>query len=89
MNGERRSLWYQAIMLFNIGKEIVLQHQGYFGQLYGINTWTLEETVNRGTLQVDLPRKLRHSHPALVENGFNKVSDMDVLLRGHGAGFQA
>ena len=56
--------------------------------MYGINTLPLEEAVNRGALQVDLPRKLRYGHPALVESGFDEVSDMWVL-RGHGAGFSS
>ena len=76
-------------MHFNIGQEIVFQYQGDFGQLFGIHTLPLEEAVNRGALQMNLPRELRYGHSALVESGFDEVSDMKVLLRGHGAGFQA
>jgi len=85
MNGERRCLGNQTIVLLNVGQEIVFQHQGDFGQLYGINTLPLKEAVNRGALQVDLPSKLRYGHPAFVEDGFDEVSDMWVLLGGHGA----
>lgn len=31
---------------------------------------------------MDLPRKLRYGHPALVEDGFDEVSDMEILC-GH------
>lgn len=87
MNGERWCLGNQAIVLLDVGQEIMFQHQRDFGQLYRIHTLPLKEAVNRGALQVDLPRKLRYGHAALFESGFDEVSDM-WILRGHGAGFQ-
>lgn len=74
-------------MLLDVGKEIVFQYQGDFCQQHRINTWAFENAVDGAALQVDLPRKLRYGHSALVEDGFDALSDMDVLLRGHVLGF--
>lgn len=63
-------------MLLNVGQEIMFQHQGDFRQLQGVNALALEEAIDRGAFQVDFPRKLRYTHPALVEDGFDLVSDM-------------
>jgi hypothetical protein len=43
----------------------------------------LEDAVNRCALEMDLPRKLRYGHSALVEDGFDKLSDMEIVLRSH------
>lgn len=72
-------------MFFHVGKEIVVQHQGDFGQQRGINAGPFEDAIDGAALQVDLPRKLGHGYPALVEDGFDHLSDMEVMLCGHGA----
>ena len=69
-------------MLLNVGKEVVFQHQGDSCQQYRINAWAFEDTIDTASLKVDLPRKFRYGHPAFVEDGFDKLSDMEVL-RGH------
>lgn len=60
----------------------MLQHQGDSCQQQRINAWTFEDAINGASLKVDLPRKLRYGHPTLVEDGFDKLPDMEVL-RGH------
>ena len=82
---ERRRWGHKAVVLFHIGKEIVVECHRNASQQLGIDAGTLKDAVNRGAFQVDLPRKLRNAHPALVENGFDHLSDMEVWLRGHGA----
>lgn len=72
-------------MFFHVGKEIVAQHQGDSCQQHRIQAGSLEDAIDGAALQVDLPRKLGHGHPALVEDGFDHLSDMEVVLRGHGA----
>ena len=64
----------------------MVEHQGDFDQQHRINTGTFKDTINGAALQVDLPRKLRYGHPALVEDGFDELSDMEILL-GHVLGF--
>ena len=87
MNIERLSFCIQAIMLLNIKQEIVLQYQRNSCQLHSINALSFKNAVNGASFQVNLPRKLRHCHPAFVEDGFDALPDMDVLLRGHVLGF--
>ena len=82
---ERWRWGHKTIVPFHVGKEIMVQHQGDSRQQLGIDAGALEDAVNRGALQMDLPRKLRNAHPALVENGFDHLSNMEVWLRGHGA----
>ena len=72
-------------MLLNISQEIVFQHQRDSCQLQHIHGGTFKDAVNGGAFQVNLPCKLRDGHPALVEDGFDQVTDMEVGLRGHGA----
>ena len=86
MNGERGRLGCQAKMLLQVGKEIVIQHYGDSRQQQCINSLALENAVNRGALKMDLSRKFRYGHSALVEDGFDEVPDMEVL-RGHVLGF--
>ena len=69
-------------MLLNVGKEVVFQHQGDSCQQYRINAWAFEDAIDSAAFQVDLPRKFRYGHPAFVEDGFDKLPDMEVL-RGH------
>ena len=85
MEREGRAWGNQAEMLLNISQEIVFQHQRDSCQQQHIDGRAFEDAVNSGAFQVDLPRKLRDSHPALVEDGFDQVTDMEVGLRGHGA----
>ena len=75
----------ETVSLLNIGKEVVFQHFGDFRQLNHIHGRTLEDAIDGGALQMDSPRKLRYGHPALVEDGFDHLSDMEIGLRGHGA----
>ena len=86
MKGERGSLWNQAVMLLYVGQEIMVEHQGDFGQQHRVNAGAFKDAINGAAFQVDLPRKLRYGHSALVKDGFNKVSDMEVL-RDHVLGF--
>ena len=87
VNGERGRLGCQAKMLLQVGKEIMVQHYRDSHQQQCINSLTLENAVNRGTLEMDSPRKVRYGQAAVVENSFNHLSDMDVLLYGHVLGF--
>ena len=73
----------ETVSLLNIGKEVVFQHFGDFRQLNHIHGRTLEDAIDGGALQMDSPRKLRYAHPALVEDGFDHLSDVEVLRRGH------
>lgn len=85
MKRERSGFGFQAIVFFHVGKEIVAQHQGDSCQQHRIQAGSLEDAIDGAALQVDLPRKLGHGHPALVEDGFDHLSDMEVMLCGHGA----
>ena len=62
----------------------MFQHQGDSCQLQHIHCGAFEDAVNGGTFQMDPPSKLRDGHPALVEDGFDQVTDVEVGLRGHG-----
>lgn len=69
-------------MLLYVGQEIVFQYQRNPCQLDGINALAFEDAINSAPLKMDLPRKLRYGHTALVEDGFDELPDMKVL-RGH------
>lgn len=65
----------------------MFQRYGDFGQLNRINRGAFEDAVDGGALQVNLTGQLRHGHPALVENGFDQMADMDAAWVSHGVQF--
>lgn len=52
-------------------------------ELLHIDTASLENEIDIGTSAIDAPRKFGHAQTAIVEDGFNELPYMNVLLRGH------
>ena len=52
-------------------------------ELLDINGAALENGIDLWPPAIYAPRKFGHAQSALVENGFNKLSNMKILLRGH------
>lgn len=70
----------EAIELHGIIKEVVIEDFGKHGQQFHINGAALEDGVDIGTLAMQLPGQFAHGHAALVEDRFDKLSDMHTVV---------
>ena len=52
-------------------------------ELLNINGATLENGIDIWSPAIYTPRKFGHAQTALVENEFNKLPNVKILLRGH------
>lgn len=52
-------------------------------ELLNINGAAFENGIDIWSSAVYTPRKFGHAQTALVENGFNKLPNVKILLRGH------
>lgn len=75
--------YIQTVMFHHIFKKIVLQCFGNFHKRVYINTLTVKDFINIGSLAMYPPRKLRYTQSALVKNGFHYVPDVKFVLSFH------
>ena len=61
----------------------MVQGDANVNELLHIDTASLENEVYIGTPTIDAPRKFSHAQTALVEDRFDELPYMNVLLRGH------
>jgi len=70
-------------MKFNVVEKVVVQGVANINELLYIDAASLENEIDIGTSAIDSPRKFGHAQTALVENGFDELPYMNILLRGH------
>ncbi len=70
-------------MFYYVFKEIMFQGFRNFHKRFNINTLSIEDFINVGSLAMYSSRKLRHAQPAIVENGFHHVPDVKFALSFH------
>lgn len=79
----RAKVRFYAALKFNVVKKVVIQGAANVNELLHIDTASLKNEINIGTSAIDSPRKFGHAQTALVENGFDELPYMNILLRGH------
>lgn len=52
-------------------------------ELLHIDAASLKNEVDIGTPAIDAPRKFGHTQTAIIENGFDELPYVNILLRGH------
>ena len=74
---------FYAASKFNIIEKVVVQGVANINELFHIDTASLKNEIDIGTSAIDAPRKFGHAQTALVENGFDELPYVNILLRGH------
>ena len=63
--------------------EIVVESIAKVKKLLHINTRPFKDEIHIGTSRMNTSRQFSHTHPTLVEDGFDHLPDMEFLLCGH------
>ena len=79
----RAKVRFDAALKFNVIEKVVVKSVANVNELLHINAASLKNEVDIGTSAIDTPRKFGHTQTALVEDGFDELPYMNILLRGH------